>query len=108
PRALVHLAERLGEKYQVEELASKYTFTGREKTDVPKALELKEELEAIDRRLERLREAMKTAQIAVIDLDELARFADEADVDQLRALQQQVEDYLRDQAARQGLEESPE
>lgn len=107
-RAILAAAERLGDKYQVEELASDYRFTGREKTDVPKALELKEELEAIDRLLVQLREAMKNAQIAIIDLEELARFASEADLDQLRALQQQVEDYLRAEAERQGLEETPE
>src|SRR4051812_25754634 len=41
-RGLVPLVERLGEKYQVDELAGKYAFTGREKMDVPRALEVKE------------------------------------------------------------------
>jgi uncharacterized protein with von Willebrand factor type A (vWA) domain len=48
---------------------------------------------------------MKNAQIAIIDLEELARFAEEADIDSLNAMQQQIEDYLREQAALQGLEE---
>src|SRR5947209_3197693 len=39
---LVLVAGLLGEKYQVDELAGKYQFTGREKMDVPKALEVKE------------------------------------------------------------------
>jgi uncharacterized protein with von Willebrand factor type A (vWA) domain len=103
--ALMRLMERLGEKYQVEELAARYTFTGREAMDVPKALEIKEELEAIDRLLEQLREAMKNAQIAVIDMEELARFAEQADIEQLGAMQQQIAEYLAEQAALQGLEE---
>src|SRR5262249_39945835 len=40
-RQLVHLVERLGEKYQVDELAAKYEFTGRTPMNVPKALEVK-------------------------------------------------------------------
>jgi uncharacterized protein with von Willebrand factor type A (vWA) domain len=104
-RQLLQLVERLGEKYQVEELASKYEFTGRTPMTVPQALEIKKELEAIDRLLKQLEEALKTAQIGIIDLEELAQFAEPGDVDQLSALQQQVEDYLREQAERQGLEQ---
>jgi uncharacterized protein with von Willebrand factor type A (vWA) domain len=105
-RQLLHLVERLGEKYQVDELASKYTFTGRTPLHVPDALLVKEELETIDRLLKQMEEAMKNAQVGIIDLEELAQFADPGDLEQLRALQQQVEDYLREQAERQGLEES--
>ncbi len=104
-RQLLQLVERLGEKYQVDELASKYEFTGRTPMNVPKALEVKEELEAIDRLLKQLEEAKKTAQIGVIDLEELARFAEPGDVEQLSALQQIIQDYLREQAERQGIEE---
>ncbi len=103
---LLHLRERLGEKYQVEELDGKYEFTGREGMDVPKALEVKEELEAIDRLLEQLREAMKNARIGLIDLEELSRFVDEAGVDELREFGEQVKDLLRAEAERQGLEMS--
>jgi uncharacterized protein with von Willebrand factor type A (vWA) domain len=106
--AMVNLIERLGEKYQVEELASSYEFTGRTPMDVPKALEIKEELEAIDRLLEQLREAMKNAQIAVIDMEELSRFAQQADIDNLNKLSQQIQDYLKEQAELQGLEEDAE
>jgi hypothetical protein len=41
-RKLVHLIDLLGEKYQVDELASKYEFTGRESMDVPQGLDIKE------------------------------------------------------------------
>jgi uncharacterized protein with von Willebrand factor type A (vWA) domain len=103
-KSLHKLMERLGEKYQVEDLVSKYAFKGREPLTVPEALAVKEELETIDRLLEQLKEAMKNAQIAVIDLDELSRFVEEADVEDLSELQQQVAEYIRQQAEMQGLE----
>jgi uncharacterized protein with von Willebrand factor type A (vWA) domain len=103
-RGLVPLVDRLGDKYQVDELAAKYEFTGREKMDVPKALEVKEELETIDKLLKQIDEAKKTAQLGIIDLDELENYADPGDIEKLKALQQQVEDYIREQAEKQGLE----
>ena len=74
----MRLVARLGEKYQVDELAAKYAFTGRTPMTVPQALEIKEELETIDRLLKQLEEAAKTAQIGIIDLDELSQFTDPA------------------------------
>lgn len=103
-RGLVQLMERLGDKYQIEQLVAKYTFTGREPMTVEQALEIKKELESIDKLLEQLEEALKTAQIAVIDLDALAEFAQEADVEQLQQLQRAVEQYVRDLAEQQGLD----
>jgi uncharacterized protein with von Willebrand factor type A (vWA) domain len=105
-RQLLRLVERLGEKYQVDELASKYEFTGRTVLSIPRALEVKEELETIDKLLKQLEEAAKTAQIGIIDLEELAQFAEPGDLEQLNALQQQIQDYLREQAERQGLEQT--
>ena len=102
---LVKLSERLGEKYQVDELAAKYAFTGREKMDVPKALEVKQELEEIDKLLKQLQEAKKTAQLAIIDLEELSKYAEPGDIEGLQALQQQLADYIREQAEKQGLEQ---
>jgi uncharacterized protein with von Willebrand factor type A (vWA) domain len=104
-RQLLKLAERLGEKYQVDELAAKYEFTGRTPMDVPTALKVKEELEAIDKLLKQLEEAAKTAQIGIIDLEELARFAEPGDIEQLGELQQQIENYLREMAEQQGIEQ---
>jgi uncharacterized protein with von Willebrand factor type A (vWA) domain len=104
-RKVLHLTERLGEKYQVDELASKYEFTGRTPMSVPKALEIKEELETIDKLLEQLKEAMKNAQVGIIDLEELSRFAEPGDVDQLAELARQIEEYLRQMAEQQGLEQ---
>lgn len=101
---LLHLLERLGNKYQIDELASKYEFSGRTEMDVPLALQIKEELETIDRLLEQLREAMKNAQVGIIDMEALAQFAEPGDVQQLQQLQQQIQDYIREIAAQQGLE----
>ena len=97
--------ERLGDKYQVDELAAKYEFTGHEAMTVPQALAVKEELEKIDELLKQLEEARKTARIGIIDMDLLSEFAEPGDVDQLSALQQQVQDYLRELAEQQGLEQ---
>lgn len=103
-RELLKLMDSLGEKYQVDELAAKYEFTGRTVMNIPKALEVKEELEAIDKLLKQLEEAMKTAQIGVIDMELLKEFAEPGDMEQLDALRQYIEDYLREVAERQGLE----
>ena len=103
-RQLVQLVDKLGDKYQVDELAAKYEFTGRTKMTVPEALQVKEELETIDRLLQQLEEAAKTAQIGIIDMEALSEYAEPGDMDQLESLRQQVEDYMREMAERQGLE----
>ncbi len=105
-RQLVQLVQRLGEKYQIDELAAKYEFTGRTPMTVPQALEIKEELETIDRLLKQLEEAAKTAQIGVIDLSELAEFAEPGDIEGLRDLARQIEEYIRQLAEQQGLEKN--
>ncbi len=103
-RDLVKLVDRLGDKYQVDELAARYEFTGRESMRIPQALEIKEELEKIDELLKQLREAIKDARIGVIDMEMLSEFAEPGDVEQLSALQQQIQDMMREMAARQGLD----
>lgn len=105
-RQLVQLIARLGDKYQVDELAAKYEFTGRARLSVPEALKVKEELELIDKLLKQLEEAAKTAQIGLIDLDELAELAEPGDVDDLRRLARQVQEYVRHLAEQQGLEKT--
>ncbi|MHC4180044.1 MAG: vWA domain-containing protein [Planctomycetota bacterium] len=105
-RQLVQLVDRLGDKYQIDELAAKYEFTGRTVPTIPRALEIKEELEMIDRLLKQLEEAAKTAQIGVIDLSELADFAEPGDIEKLDEFARQIEQYLRDLAQRQGLEKT--
>jgi uncharacterized protein with von Willebrand factor type A (vWA) domain len=103
-RQLVKLVDRLGDKYEIDELASKYAFTGRTPMTVPQAIEIKEELETIDRLLKQLEEAAKNAQIGIIDLDQLAEYAEPGDMDKLSQMQRQVEELLRHMAEQQGLE----
>lgn len=105
---ILRLRETLGERYEVEQLAAKYDFTGREEMTVEKALEIKEELEEIDRLLEQLREARKNAKIGLVDMDALRRFADEASVGELESMRRRVEEFLRHQAELQGVEQAAE
>jgi uncharacterized protein with von Willebrand factor type A (vWA) domain len=103
-RHLVTLMDHLANKYQVDELAAKYAFTGKTPLTIEDALEVKRLLEKIDELLKQLDEAEETAQIGVIDLDELAEFVDQTDMQALEEMQRMVENYIREQAERQGLE----
>lgn len=101
---LMRLIDALGTHYEIEELTARYHFTGRSPLDAASAIIIKEELEAIDRLLDQLRQALKKAKVAIIDLDQLRRFVDDADVQQLRDLGEQIAKHLRDLAQQQGLE----
>lgn len=103
-RDLMRVMEDLGNKYQIDELASKYTFTGRESLTIDEALEVKAELEAIDKLQEQIKEAAQTAQLAIIDMEQLAEFAEGAQIEELNKLEEQIEEYVKEEAARQGLE----
>ncbi len=103
-RGLLQVGQRMIDKHQVQELASKYDFTGNQSMSVPKALEVKEELEKIDELLRQLEEAAKNAQIGIIDMELLSEFAQPGDMEQLEEMRRQVENLLREQAERQGLE----
>jgi uncharacterized protein with von Willebrand factor type A (vWA) domain len=107
-RQLVKLADLLGDKYQVDEMAAKYEFTGRTSLSVPEALEVKEELDTIEELLKQLEQASKTAQIAIIDLEQLSEFTEPGQVDKLREMQKQIEEIMRQMAEQQGLERGPE
>jgi len=96
--------EALGDKYQVDRLASNWDFTGRESLDVEQAIEVKRELETIEELLEQLREAMKNAKVAIIDMEKLAEFAGEQDLEQLEGLRRQVEQLMEEMARQQGIE----
>ena len=101
---LLKVAARMGDKHNIQELASKYEFIGNESMSVPKAIEIKEELEKIDELLKQLEEAAKSAQIGLIDMDMLGEFAQPSDMEQLEEMRRQVENMIREQAERQGLE----
>jgi len=102
-RQLLRIAEKLGDKYQVDELAMKYTFTGQTPMTIPEAIAIKEELEKIDELLQQLEEARETAQIGIIDMEALKEFTEPGDIEGLSALQQQIQDLMREMAERQGL-----
>lgn len=105
---LLHLVDRLGDRYELEELAARWAFTGREPLTVEQAIQLKMELETIEKLLEQLREAKQNAKIGIIDLDELKNFVDEADLDGLRRMGEQIREMIRRQAEAQGLERDAE
>jgi uncharacterized protein with von Willebrand factor type A (vWA) domain len=102
-RHLVTVMDALGNKYQIDELAAKYHFTGQESLTIPRALEIKQELEKIDELLKQIEEAAKNAQLAVIDLSELSEFIESQDLQQLEDLRRIIDDYMQAAAAQQGL-----
>jgi uncharacterized protein with von Willebrand factor type A (vWA) domain len=97
------LMGRLEDKYQIDELVAKYEFTGFESMTIPKALEIKEELEKIDELLQQIKDAKDSAQIAIIDLEQLGEFMDEATMHSLEEMQRMIENYVKEAAERQGL-----
>ncbi|MCB9858731.1 MAG: hypothetical protein H6818_23885 [Phycisphaerales bacterium] len=103
--SLVGMMERLAEKFEIEQLASKYEFTGRREMDVPQAMEIKEELERIDRLIEQLREAAKNAKIYLIDMNALSQFASAEQMEGMEEIQRQVAEALRQLAEQQGLQQ---
>ena len=102
-RELVRLIETLGNQYQLEELDSRYEFHGATPLTVEQALAIKEELEKIDELIEQIQEARENAQIYVIDMEALAEFVEQGEMEQLGQIQQLVEDYLAEMAEQQGL-----
>ncbi len=103
-RAMMKTIAAMGDSFQVQELAARYTFTGRTPLSVPDALAVKQELEEIDKLLQQLAEAKDTGQLGIIDLSQLAEYADQGQLEQLNELQRSIEDYLRQEAERQGIE----
>lgn len=101
---LMKVIESLGDKYQIDELATKYTFYGHDRLTIPEAIEIKKELEKIDELLKQLEEAAMTAQIGLIDMEALAEFTQPQDMEQLEEVRRQVENLVREAAERQGLD----
>ena len=102
-RLVLSVMKRLADKYQVDELAANYVFTGHESMTIPEAIEIKETLEEIDRLLEQLEEARDTAQIAILDMEKLGEFMDEKTMHSLEEMKRTIENYVRESAERQGL-----
>jgi uncharacterized protein with von Willebrand factor type A (vWA) domain len=105
-RALVQLVDRLGSKYQIDQMSGKYEFTGTTSLTVPQALEVGEELETIDRLIKQIEEAEKTAQLAIIDMEALEQFAKPGDLNQLQELRERIEQYVKEIAEQQGIEKN--
>jgi uncharacterized protein with von Willebrand factor type A (vWA) domain len=100
---LFGLMGRLADKYQIDELAANYVFTGRESMTIPKAIEIKEELEKIDELLQQLEEARETAQISIIDMEQLGEFMNDQDMHSLEEMQRNIENFVKEAAERQGI-----
>lgn len=107
-RGLLQVGSRMSDKHLIEELITKYEFTGNESMSVSQALEIKEELEKIDELLKQLEQAAEDGQIGIIDMDALAEFAEQGDMQKLEEMRQQIENMMREQAERQGLEKNPD
>ena len=103
-RHLAQLISRLATKYEIDELAAKYHFTGRESMTIAQALEIKEELEKIDELLSQIDEASETVQLAILDMDTLGEFIDEQTMHSLEEMQRTIENYIKEAAQRQGLD----
>ncbi len=103
-KGLVRLIDLLGTEMEIAQLANRYAFRGRQEMTPSEALEIKEELEAIDKLLKQLEDAAKNAQIGIIDIEELSRFADAEQIEDLNRLSRTIEDYLRTEMERQGIE----
>ena len=107
-RQLMRLVARLGDKYQVNELAAKYAFTGRTPMTVPKGWKSRKSWKRSIGCWRSLEEAAKTAQIGIIDLEQLSQFTDPQEVERLETLQRRVEELMRQIAEQQGLERGKE
>ncbi len=101
---LVLLSDKLATKYQIDELAARYEFTGTTKLTISEALEIRQTLHEIDELLKQLSEARKNAKLAYIDMEALERYAESEDLEQLRNMTRAINEYLKDLAEQQGLE----
>lgn len=100
---LLRLMDALGQKYQIDHLAATYDFAGKESMTIPQAIEILEELQKIDELLKQLEDAKENAQLAIIDLEELAEFTDPEAAANLKEYQEQIQQYLKDIMEGQGL-----
>ncbi len=105
---LPSVIEALGRKYEVDALAAGWEFTGRTPMTVDQAIEIRQELQEIERLLEQLREAMKNARVARIDMEALTRYASEQDLGRLEQLREQIQQLMDAMLREQGIERDGE
>ncbi|MBL8817148.1 MAG: VWA domain-containing protein [Planctomyces sp.] len=100
------LIETLGNKYQIDLLASSWEFKGSKGLSIDEAIDVLTELQKIEELLKQLKEAKKDARLAIIDMEELSEFADPETMANLNEFQKQVQNYLKDLMEGQGLSKS--
>ena len=105
---VVQLVDMLATLDRVEGLRDEWPFRGRRPMTIEEALQVREELEEIERLLEQLREARKNAKLAIIDMDALREFVSEAEVEGLEGLREKAEEMMRQIAEQEGLEQGPD
>jgi uncharacterized protein with von Willebrand factor type A (vWA) domain len=102
-RKMPALVESVVSLDRVEGLRDGWPFHGQRVPSIEEALELRDELEALDRLLEQLKEALKNAKPAIVDLDELREFVEEADLSEFADLRRRAEELLKQAAEQEGL-----
>ena len=102
--AVMKLISTLGTRLGVERLLSQYVFSGNTPLTPEEALDVFNELQTIDELLEQLEEAKKNAKLAIINMDALRDFVDDADIDQLRDMKDKITEMIKEQAEQAGLE----
>ncbi len=100
---LPSIVQAIADLDAVEGLRDGWPFRGRKVPTIPEAIELREELEAIDHLIERLKDALRNARPAIVDLDELRAFFEESDLEQFAEVRRRAEELLRQAAEAEGL-----
>jgi uncharacterized protein with von Willebrand factor type A (vWA) domain len=100
---LPSIVQAIADLDAVEGLRDGWPFRGRTVPTVPEAIELREELEAIDHLIEQLKDALRNARPAIVDLDELRAFFEESDLEQFAEVRRRAEELLRQAAEAEGL-----
>ena len=97
------IVQAMADQDRVEGLRDGWAFRGRRVPTIEEAFEIREELEAIDRLLEQLKEALRDAKPVIVDLEELREFVEEADLENFAEVRRRAEELLRQAAEREGL-----
>lgn len=105
---LLGAIDRLSDEFEVDQLAARWDFTGNEELSVEEAIDIKQILDTIEKLLQQLKQAKKDAKIGLIDLDALQEFVQEADIEQLNQMGEQIKEMIREQAEKQGLDRDAE
>ena len=97
------IVESMGDLDAIEGLRDGWPFTGRTAPTIEEAVEIRTELERLENLLEQLRDALKNARPAVVDLEELQDFVNEADLSEFKQVRERAEELLRQAAEQEGL-----